>query len=478
MFEVQIRPVPLDRLATLLTPQRAERLRTTAARAREMFGDRVVWHVSATAHGGGVAEMLQTLLAYGNGAGIENRWLVLDGDPEFFLTTKRVHNMLHGASGDGGTLGELERAHYLRVLDANLPYLLSRATRGDIVLLHDPQTLGLAKALRKAGLHVAWRCHVGRDSTNELTDIAWGFLRPFLEDVEALVFSRRAYAPAWVDPSRLVVIAPSIDPFSTKNLLLSDDQVVDILSTVGLVGGRTPTGLVTFDRRDGTRGTVRHRAAPDGLVLDGPAPPHDARLVVQVSRWDRLKDMPGVMSGFALLAECSLEGTHLVLAGPAVSGVSDDPEGAAVLEACRRQWRALPTPVRSRVHLVSIPMDDVDENAMVVNALQRHARVVVQKSLVEGFGLTVTEAMWKARPVVASRVGGIQDQITDGQDGLLVKDPTDPGALEAALRRVLTDDRLADRLGEAARARVRAEYLGDRHLVQYADLFARIVASD
>ena len=183
MFEVQIRPVPLDRLATLLTPQRAERLRTTAARAREMFGDRVVWHVSATAHGGGVAEMLQTLLAYGNGAGIENRWLVLDGDPEFFLTTKRVHNMLHGASGDGGTLGELERAHYLRVLDANLPYLLSRATRGDIVLLHDPQTLGLAKALREAGLHVAWRCHVGRDSTNELTDIAWGFLRPFLEHV-------------------------------------------------------------------------------------------------------------------------------------------------------------------------------------------------------------------------------------------------------------------------------------------------------
>ena len=155
-----------------------------------------------------------------------------------------------------------------------------------------------------------------------------------------------------------------------------------------------------------------------------------------MSRWDRLKDMAGVMEGFVrAVAGNDLAGAHLVLAGPEVSGVSDDPEGAEVLAECLDQWQRLPQTVRGRVHLASIPMDDADENAIIVNALQRHAAVVVQKSLVEGFGLTVTEAMWKARPVVASRLGGIQDQITDGRDGLLVEDPYDLDELAGVLRR-------------------------------------------
>lgn len=146
-------------------------------------------------------------------------------------------------------------------------------------------------------------------------------------------------------------------------------------------------------------------------------PPADAPLVVQVSRWDRLKDMAGVLSAFADYFGPARQDLHLMLVGPDVSAVSDDPEGAEVLAACRAAWARLPDPVRRRCHLACIPMDDIDENATIINALQRHATVVVQKSLVEGFGLTVTEAMWKSRPVLASAVGGIQDQITDGTEG-------------------------------------------------------------
>lgn len=157
-----------------------------------------------------------------------------------------------------------------------------------------------------------------------------------------------------------------------------------------------------------------------------------------------------------------------------MSGVSDDPEGAGTLAECRSRWHGLAPEARSRVHLVCLPMDDVDENAYLVNALQRHAVVVVQKSLLEGFGLTVTEPMWKGKPLIASRVGGIQDQIVDGESGILLDDPSDLDAFGAALDRVLGDEELATRLGENARERVRNLYLGDRHLMQYVDLFEQL----
>jgi trehalose synthase len=155
--------------------------------------------------------------------------------------------------------------------------------------------------------------------------------------------------------------------------------------------------------------------------------------------------------------------------------VGDDPEGAEVLAECLEQWRRLPDKTRRRIHLASLPMDDIDENATIVNALQRHATVVVQKSLAEGFGLTVTEPMWKERPVLASRVGGIQDQITHEKDGLLLDDPYDLDTFAALLQRVLADQRKARLLGVAAHARVLDEFLGDRHLDQYVDLFADVV---
>jgi len=165
---------------------------------------------------------------------------------------------------------------------------------------------------------------------------------------------------------------------------------------------------------------------------------------------------------------------HLMLAGPETAGVTDDPEGAEVFEECRALRLERPADVRARIHLCSVPMDDVDENAYLINALQRHAAVVVQKSLIEGFGLTVTEPMWKGRPVIASGVGGIQDQIVDNESGLLLRDPTDLDAFGDALDRVLSDTDLAARLGEGARERVRYHYLGDRHLMQYVDLFEQL----
>jgi trehalose synthase len=468
MQEVAVDAMQLARLAGVLTPERADRLRSFAVRAREQLRGRIVWNINATATGGGVAEMLQFMLAYGRGAGVDTRWLVLDGDPEFFTTTKRLHNFLHGSGGDGGELGERERQHYFDVLEANLGSMLEVLRPGDIVLLHDPQTAGLVDGLRAAGALVAWRCHIGRDEMTDLGTVGWEFLRSFAERADAFVFSRRQYAPPWVPEDKLWIIPPSLDPFSTKNVELSLPDVATTLHVAGLVDTPPDGGSLEFVRRSGEPGTVRAR---ESLVLDGPPVPRNARLVLQVSRWDRLKDMGGVLTGFVGHLHEMPADTHLMLAGPDVLGVHDDPEGAEVLEECRALRAALADDVRDRVHLTALPMDDGDENAHLVNALQRYASVVVQKSLFEGFGLTVTEPMWKARPVVASAVGGILDQIEDGISGVLLPDPTDLAAMGHAVASILHDEELAARLGAEARARVQDRFLGDRHLIQYAGLF-------
>jgi trehalose synthase len=470
--EVQVEAVPLERLNAELDPDRAARLLTYAETARRLLDDRVVWNVNATATGGGVAEMLLALLAYGRGAGVQTRWLVLDGNPEFFRTTKRIHNLLHGSDGDGGSLGGRERRQYDSVLAANLTQLLAVVRPGDLVLLHDPQTAGLAEGLRAAGAHVIWRCHVGADTSNAATLAAWSFLRPYVEQAEAVVFSRADYAPSWLAPERIRVIPPSLDPFSPKNCLLAPDRVEATLRAAGVVAGGYDDGLVGLTRRDGSPGRVRRHA---DVIMGGGELPQDARFVLQVSRWDRLKDMSGVLAGFASAMGSLPEDVHLVLAGPRPTGVADDPEGAEVAEECLVHWLELPPEVRRRTHLCSVPMDDPDENAHIVNALQHRADLVVQKSLAEGFGLTVTEPMWKGRAVLASRVGGIQDQIVDGVSGMLLDDPLDLQAFGAAVNDLVRDDELRGRLGAAARERVRDRFLGDRHLIQYVDLFATLL---
>ena len=473
MREVEIDALPLQRFATLLAPERLRALEEGAAAARTLLAGCTVWNLNATAQGGGVAEMLQTLLAYGRGAGVDTRWLVLSGSSAFFTVTKRLHNLLHGAEGDGGPLGPAEQALFGRVTADNLAAARGLVRAGDIVLAHDPQTAGLIAGLRAIGARVIWRCHIGRDDANPLTDRGWEFLRPHLEEAEAFIFSRASYVPDWARGPRVSIIPPSIDPFSAKNQDLDADTAVAILTRAGVITGPA-SPAVTFVRRDGASGVCREH---NHILGEGVPPPVDARLVVQVSRWDRLKDMAGVLTGFVARLPDLPADVHLMLAGPEVAGVSDDPEGAEVLAECQAIWRALPAPARARVNLASLPMEDVDENALLVNALQRHAYAVVQKSLVEGFGLTVTEAMWKGRPVIASGIGGIQDQIAHGQDGLLLADPTDLSAFGDALVRLVRDPALAARLGAAARQRVQNEFLGDRHLIQYVRLFAALLAT-
>lgn len=469
MQHIGVEALPAERLEALIGPRRAEEFRRTAAGARELLAGQRVLNVNSTASGGGVAELLQTLLSYARGVGVDAQWVVIDAERPFFDITKRIHNHLYGSAGDSGPLGPDEHAAYEAVMRTNADELATYSHSGDIVILHDPQTAGLSHAVRDTGAKVVWRCHVGRDAPNEHTERGWEFVRPYLDDVDAFVFSRAEFAPPWIDRDRLFVIPPSIDPFSAKNQELSGDAVRGILQYVGLLGGRADPPVVEFSRRDGSPGRIDRRV---DILQTGPPPPPDVPLVIQASRWDLVKDMTGVLHGFTRHLDGS--DAHLTLAGPAVHGVDDDPEAGPVLDECIEAWGALPDALRSRVHLACVPMHDPDEAAIIVNALQRHASVVTQKSLAEGFGLTVTEAMWKRRPIVASRVGGIADQIVDGEHGLLIDDPFDLDAFGEAVHRLVVDRPYAERLADAAYERAYEEFLGDRHLERYAALFASL----
>ncbi|HXR61197.1 MAG TPA: glycosyltransferase, partial [Solirubrobacterales bacterium] len=290
-----------------------------------------------------------------------------------------------------------------------------------------------------------WRCHVGVDHPNDLAREAWGFLRRYVEAADAYVFSRREYLWEGLDEARAWFMAPVIDPFSPKNEDLDEARRREILSRV---------------------------EAQATVLGEGPLP-EDATVVAQVSRWDRLKDPRGLLEVFEHhLDHPSL---HLVLVGPDSAGVSDDPEGAAVYAEAAEHWRGMGAACRRRSRLISLPMTDLRENANMVNALQRRAEVIVQKSLAEGFGLTVAEAMWKARPVVASRVGGIQDQVLDGETGILVDDPRDLPGFAGAIETILADRNRCAEMGRAGRERVRGNYLAVDRLREYVGLVAALL---
>jgi trehalose synthase len=466
--EVARRPVSL--LEPVIGAERQDRLLRAADAFRQGLGGRTVWNVSSTATGGGVAEMLHVLIGYVEDLGIPIEWRVITGDAQFFVITKRLHNQIHGEPA-GGPLSQADADHYARMLAANAVELLDQIRPGDLVLLHDPQTAGLTEALSRAGARVAWRSHIGVDWHNDATEAAWRFLRPYLARADGYVFTRREYVPSWIPAEKVAIIPPSIDPFSPKNEHLDDDAVRAILGRIGVLDGVTADGRASFLRSDGSVGAVTGTAEITADARPGPDDP----LVVQVSRWDRLKDMAGVMQGFADYVAPAETG-YLLLAGPAVAGVTDDPEGAATFGDCLLRWSELPAAVRGRVLLVTLPLDDSDENAAMVNALQRHATVIAQKSLAEGFGLTVAEGMWKGRPVVGSAVGGIIDQIADGT-GILLPDPRDLQAFGQAVRELLDRPDEARRMGRAAQERIRERYVGDLHLLRYAELFGTMIAA-
>ena len=462
LTHVPVAPLPPERFRELLGDRYGE-IEAAIARGQELFAGRAVWHVNSTARGGGVAELLQSLLAYARGAGVDTRWVVVGGNPDFFQVTKRIHNNLHGAPGDGGPLGEAEHAVYEETLRENAAELADTVAPDDIVFLHDPQTAGLVGPVLQTGATVVWRCHVGLDLPNDLARQAWDFLRGYVEGADAYVFSRREFVWEGLDTDKVWVVAPSIDAFSPKNQGLGPDAVAAILGVAGLRLDGDPTEA-RFLREDGTPARVDRAAEmfQDELI------PDDVQLITQVSRWDRLKDPMGVVRCF--VESLDNAEAHLLLAGPSVAAVTDDPEGAEVLAEVDQFRRELDPEIRRRVHFATLPMEDVQENAAMVNAIQRRSDIVVQKSIAEGFGLTVAEAMWKSRPVVATRRGGIQDQIADGESGFLLDDPLDLETMGDALGQLLADPTYARELGEAARRRVEDQFLGTRSLLQYQEL--------
>jgi trehalose synthase len=318
---------------------------------------------------------------------------------------------------------------------------------------------------------VVWRCHVGVDEPNELVRDAWRFLLRYVPDSDGYVFSRDAYVWDGLDHERVALIAPTIDVFTPKNQELDPTEVARILRAAGLIRNGEEASSVPFVRQDGTPGRVERRAR---VVEDQPLRGDDP-LVVQVSRWDALKDPLGVIRGFAEHVPAETR-AHLVYAGPSVEAVADDPEGRHMLAAAVAARETLPEEARRRIHLASLPVDDFDENAIIVNALQRHARIVTQKSIAEGFGLTVAEAMWKARPVVASRIGGIQDQMVDGESGVLIDDPRNLRAFGVAIAGLLNDPDRRRQIGLAAHERVRDEFLSVRSLLDYLALIRRLLS--
>lgn len=468
LTHVPVGPIDPHRFESVLSAPQYQDLLELIRRSHRALRGRVIWNVNSTASGGGVAELLRPLLGYSRAAGVDARWEVIDGDPAFFAVTKRLHNQLHGFRGDGGELGRAEHRVYSRALSGVAEELVPLVRAGDVVILHDPQTAGLIEAVKRTGAIVIWRCHVGRDRGNRYTGHAWEFLHGYTLGADAYVFSRPEFVWNGLSESLTAIIQPSIDAFSPKNQDQSPSQSLAILSRAGIVPDHATEA--TFTRFDGTPGRVDRRAT---MIQEAPLDPEDT-LVTQISRWDRLKDPVGVLSAFAEYVH-GPTGAHLVLAGPAADSVSDDPEGLEVLASVRRVWERLPTDLRRCVHLASLPMADQEENAAIVNALQRHSRIVVQKSLAEGFGLTVAEAMWKERPVVASRVGGIQDQIVDGESGILISDPRRRDEFGSAIAGLLTDPKRADAIGRAARLRVRDHFLGPYHLERYFRLIQRLI---
>src|SRR5829696_7078606 len=230
---VDVPPQPPERFESVLFERLSHGIKT----ARGLLDGRTVWNISSTAKGGGVVELLLPLIGYARGAEVDARWAVIEGNPDFFKVTKRIHNHLHGFEGDGGELGDEARKVYEDALEGNARELVELVDDNDVVLLHDPQTAGLIGPMKRTGAKVIWRCHIGVDEPDELARGAWDFLRVDVEQADAYVFSREAFVWEGLDDEKVVIIAPSIDAFNAKNQELEEAQVRAILAAAGIVEG-------------------------------------------------------------------------------------------------------------------------------------------------------------------------------------------------------------------------------------------------
>lgn len=389
--------VDIEDYAPLIGEEAAERILHKAHRLR---GLRVL-HVSSTFYGGGVAELLSSETLLAASLGLRADWRLIQGSPDFFNVTKKIHNALQGAEIN---LTELKKEIYEEVVVQNA---IRMQLDADFVIVHDAQPLPLILHHRRTGPWV-WRCHADLSRPNpEL----WGYLRDYINEYDAVVLSLPEYAQD-VTPPQLFVM-PAINPFSVKNADMTEAEIKDRLEHYGI--------------------------------------PDDLPIVAQISRFDRWKDPEGVIAAFQI-ARKEVAATLVLLGNVA----TDDPEGQEVFESLLKHQD-------DRILVLTA------EDSALVNALQRHAAVVLQKSLREGFGLTATEAMWKATAVIAGRCGGLKHQIEDGVNGYTVS------SVEEAAQRIvelLNDTALRKKLGARARDTVRERFLMTRKLEQYLDLFA------
>jgi trehalose synthase len=404
----------LDDYLDVVGPEALERIRELA---RPLAGKRIL-HINATAYGGGVAELLATHVPLLRSVGIDAEWQVMHGSDEFFAVTKQVHNGLQGA--DVEWTPAMQRTYLEKVLDNSL--LLDEAF--DYVVVHDPQPAALLHflhdhpLLRSNGTKWIWRCHIDLTAANPAV---WEFYRPFVELHHASVWTMPQFVPASLDMERIVHAPPCIDPLSVKNLDLPMPFCVELAKQYGIDANRP--------------------------------------IVCQVSRYDPWKDPIGVIEAFRTV-RTQVTDAQLVLAG---SMATDDPEGFKVwedTEAARAGDRDIH--LLSNLHQVG---------AVQINAFQRIASVMVQKSIREGFGLTVSEALWKGRPVVGGRAGGITLQIREGFDGFLV-DTVDQCA--ARIIDLLADPVGADAMGSQGKEHVRENFLSTRELEDWLRLFGEL----
>ncbi|MGH7318524.1 MAG: glycosyltransferase [Candidatus Rokuibacteriota bacterium] len=366
-------------------------------------------HVNSTLSGGGVAEILQRLVPIMNHLGIKTDWEVIEGDAEFFSTTKAFHNALQGTEQ---VITETMLEHYLAVNRANARRL---RLESDLVLVHDPQPAPLIENRPADGKWV-WRCHIDLSTPQRRI---WAFLRQWVVKYDAAVFSLPAFAQRLPIPQFLAY--PSIDPLSEKNRPLSRKEIRRALDQLGV--------------------------------------PTDKPILLQVSRFDRFKDPVGVINAYRVVKR--YHDVRLILAG---GGATDDPEGALVLAEVKDAAGRDPD-----ILVLDLPPDAHRQ----INALQRAASIVIQKSTREGFGLTVAEAMWKGKPVIGGATGGITVQILYGVTGYTVN------SVEGAayrIRSLLTNPAVARRMGEAAREHVRRNFLITRHLRDYLSLLVHLTS--
>jgi trehalose synthase len=463
-------PVALDEYcAKVDLSATVQSMREVATSLLRRLRGRKVWMVNSTANGGGVAEMLPQLVTILCELGLPTEWVVMgSNEPEFFVLTKRLHNMIHGQGN--GQLGERERALYEAVSRENARDLKGRIGPRDILVIHDPQPLGMGALLKQElDIPMIFRCHIGLDEDLPATRSAWEFLKPFASAYDYAVFSAPEYIPDFL-AGRSGIIHPALDPLSYKNRDLSPQQLTGILCNARLLPTHHPVVPLTFPdsaKRLRGDGTFAPADCDGGIgLLFRP-------IISQVSRWDRLKGFKPLLDAFVTLKrlrprnsdEFSDRHRHrlgilrLVLAGPDPEAVADDPEGQEVLAELIDAYRALPGSLQDDIALISLPMASRRDNALMVNALQRCSTVIVQNSLREGFGLTVTEGMWKALGMIGSRACGIRQQIRNGIEGRLIDDPEDSDEIAETLNEMLEDVPARNRMSQNARRRVHEDFL-------------------